>query len=95
MVAKLVNSNQISWPNYVVSILVLFSSVTTFYGDLTAEGNVEVPAVYAGATPYARKQRATALLTELGLGNKTKTVQVNFLGAATTRLDCTCVDEWR
>ena len=41
-------------------------------GDLTAEGNVEVPAVYAGATPYARKQRATALLTELGLGNKTQ-----------------------
>ena len=41
-------------------------------GDLTAEGNVEVPAIYAGTTPYARKQRATALLTELGLGNKTQ-----------------------
>ena len=51
-------------------------------GDLTAEGNVEVPAVYAGATPYARKQRATALLTELGLGNKTQTDQVNFLGGS-------------
>lgn len=40
-------------------------------GDLSAEGNVEVPAVYAGIAPADRKQRATALLTELGLGNKT------------------------
>ena len=40
-------------------------------GDLSAEGNVEVPAVYAGVTPSERKQRATALLTELGLGTKT------------------------
>ncbi|MDQ1208671.1 macrolide transport system ATP-binding/permease protein [Acinetobacter baylyi] len=41
-------------------------------GDLSAEGNVEVPAVYAGVTPAERKQRATALLTELGLGSKTE-----------------------
>ena len=41
-------------------------------GDLTAEGNVEVPAVYAGVNPTERKQRATALLTELGLGSKTQ-----------------------
>ncbi len=41
-------------------------------GDLTADGNVEVPAVYAGVTPAERKQRATALLTELGLGSKTQ-----------------------
>lgn len=41
-------------------------------GDLSAEGNVEVPAVYAGVTPADRKQRATALLTELGLGTKTQ-----------------------
>ena len=40
-------------------------------GDLSAEGNVEVPAIYAGMTPTVRKQRATALLTELGLGTKT------------------------
>ncbi len=40
-------------------------------GDLSAEGNVEVPAVYAGVTPSERKHRATALLTELGLGTKT------------------------
>ncbi|MEB3753577.1 MacB family efflux pump subunit [Acinetobacter sp. MD2(2019)] len=41
-------------------------------GDLSAEGNVEVPAVYAGVNPSERKQRATALLTELGLGSKTQ-----------------------
>ncbi|MDV2439750.1 MacB family efflux pump subunit [Acinetobacter gerneri] len=41
-------------------------------GDLTADGNVEVPAVYAGVAPAERKQRATALLTELGLGSKTQ-----------------------
>ncbi|ENV60638.1 MacB family efflux pump subunit [Acinetobacter soli] len=41
-------------------------------GDLSAEGNVEVPAVYAGFNPAERKQRATALLTELGLGSKTQ-----------------------
>ncbi|WP_151791954.1 MacB family efflux pump subunit [Acinetobacter soli] len=41
-------------------------------GDLSAEGNVEVPAVYAGVNPAERKQRATALLTELGLSSKTQ-----------------------
>ncbi|WP_288395664.1 MacB family efflux pump subunit [uncultured Acinetobacter sp.] len=41
-------------------------------GDLSAEGNVEVPAVYAGVNPAERKQRAIALLTELGLGSKTQ-----------------------
>ncbi|WP_151840691.1 MacB family efflux pump subunit [Acinetobacter soli] len=41
-------------------------------GDLSAEGNVEVPAVYAGVNPAERKQRAKALLTELGLGSKTQ-----------------------
>ncbi|WP_288409625.1 MacB family efflux pump subunit [Acinetobacter soli] len=41
-------------------------------GDLSAEGNVEVPAVYAGVNPAERKQRATVLLTELGLGSKTQ-----------------------
>ncbi|WP_151980725.1 MacB family efflux pump subunit [Acinetobacter guerrae] len=40
--------------------------------DLTAEGNVEVPAIYAGVNPAERKQRATALLTELGLASKTQ-----------------------
>ncbi|MFW1875223.1 ATP-binding cassette domain-containing protein, partial [Acinetobacter baumannii] len=41
-------------------------------GDLSEEGNDEVPAVYAGVTPADRKQRATALLTELGLCTKTQ-----------------------
>ncbi|RKG36035.1 MacB family efflux pump subunit [Acinetobacter guerrae] len=40
--------------------------------DLTAEGNVEVPAIYAGVNPAERKQRATALLTELSLASKTQ-----------------------
>ncbi|MPW45356.1 MacB family efflux pump subunit [Acinetobacter guerrae] len=40
--------------------------------DLTAEGNVEVPAIYAGVNPAERKQRASALLTELGLASKTQ-----------------------
>ncbi len=36
----------------------------------TAEENVEIPAVYAGLAPVARKQRADALLTSLGLGDR-------------------------
>lgn len=39
-------------------------------GDLTAIGNVEVPAVYAGKERSARKQRAEHLLTRLGLGDR-------------------------
>lgn len=41
-------------------------------GDLTAAGNVEVPAIYAGVNPAARQERSNELLTELGLGDKTK-----------------------
>ncbi|WP_168416988.1 MacB family efflux pump subunit [Acinetobacter indicus] len=41
-------------------------------GDLTAAGNVEVPAIYAGADAYERHQRAEKLLTDLGLGEKTQ-----------------------
>ncbi|WP_329415011.1 MacB family efflux pump subunit [Acinetobacter indicus] len=43
-------------------------------GDLTAAGNVEVPAIYAGADADAdeRHQRAEKLLTDLGLGEKTQ-----------------------
>ncbi|WP_445114947.1 MacB family efflux pump subunit [Acinetobacter sp. WZC-1] len=40
-------------------------------GDLSAAGNVEVPAIYAGVDSTARHQRATELLTELGLADKT------------------------
>ncbi|NHB58770.1 MacB family efflux pump subunit [Acinetobacter shaoyimingii] len=41
-------------------------------GDLTAAGNVEVPAIYAGVDGEARHQRSTELLTDLGLGEKTQ-----------------------
>ncbi|KPL66767.1 macrolide transporter [Erythrobacter sp. SG61-1L] len=40
-------------------------------GDLTALGNVEVPAVYAGKGREARAQRARALLGRLGLEERT------------------------
>ncbi len=39
--------------------------------DLSAAGNVEVPAVYAGLKPAERKARSQDLLTRLGLGNRT------------------------
>ncbi|ODT82896.1 MAG: macrolide ABC transporter permease/ATP-binding protein MacB [Pelagibacterium sp. SCN 64-44] len=38
--------------------------------DLDAVENVEVPAVYAGAAPQARRERAISLLTRLGLGDR-------------------------
>ena len=40
-------------------------------GDLTARGNVEVPAIYAGAPAQARHERAAALLGRLGLTERT------------------------
>ena len=39
-------------------------------GDLSAQGNVEVPAVYAGLDPHLRAQRAAALLGRLGLSER-------------------------
>ncbi|WP_409310504.1 MacB family efflux pump subunit [Pectobacterium sp. B1J-3] len=39
-------------------------------GDLTAQSNVEVPAIYAGKDRVARRQRAADLLTRLGLENR-------------------------
>ncbi|PWR21868.1 MacB family efflux pump subunit [Zavarzinia compransoris] len=39
-------------------------------GTATAAGNVEVPAVYAGLAPAARRHRAADLLTTLGLGER-------------------------
>lgn len=39
-------------------------------GDLTASGNVEVPAVYAGVEPEQRHARSAELLKELGLGER-------------------------
>ncbi|WP_291359784.1 MULTISPECIES: MacB family efflux pump subunit [Acinetobacter] len=40
--------------------------------DLNATGNVEVPAIYAGADATERNARAKQLLTDLGLGDKTQ-----------------------
>ncbi|MEY4516479.1 MAG: hypothetical protein RL180_825 [Pseudomonadota bacterium] len=39
-------------------------------GDLSAVGNVEVPAIYAGTSTEHRRQRAIQLLTRLGLGQR-------------------------
>ena len=39
-------------------------------GALSAVGNVEIPAIYAGAEAASRQPRAEALLTRLGLGNR-------------------------
>lgn len=39
--------------------------------DLTAQGNVEVPAIYAGTTTAERERRSLALLTRLGLAERT------------------------
>ncbi len=41
-------------------------------GDLNAAGNVEVPAIYAGVDAEQRQLRSEALLTDLGLADKTK-----------------------
>ena len=39
--------------------------------DLDAIGNVEIPAIYAGKSAAARRQRAHALLSRLGLADRT------------------------
>ncbi|MHC5305950.1 MacB family efflux pump subunit [Bartonella sp. LJL80] len=39
-------------------------------GELTALGNVEIPAIYAGRSPDERKKRAGALLQRLGMGDR-------------------------
>ncbi|WHS33153.1 MacB family efflux pump subunit [Brucella sp. NM4] len=38
--------------------------------ELTAIGNVEIPAIYAGIDPSARAKRAGSLLTRLGMGDR-------------------------
>ncbi|EJF74708.1 MacB family efflux pump subunit [Bartonella alsatica] len=38
--------------------------------ELTALGNVEIPAIYAGWAPEVRKKRAQDLLTRLGMGDR-------------------------
>ncbi|ENU29284.1 macrolide export ATP-binding/permease MacB [Acinetobacter sp. CIP-A165] len=39
-------------------------------GDLSASGNVEVPAIYAGVDSHLRQQRSAELLSELGLEDR-------------------------
>src|SRR5690348_2112380 len=39
-------------------------------GTSTATENVEIPAIYAGMSPSARHERAKALLSSLGLGDR-------------------------
>jgi len=39
-------------------------------GELTALGNVEIPAIYAGIRPESRRRRGTSLLTRLGMGER-------------------------
>lgn len=39
-------------------------------GDLSAAGNVEVPAIYAGVDAAERRKRSSKLLTNLGLGER-------------------------
>ena len=39
-------------------------------GDLSAAGNVEVPAIYAGVDTAERRKRSSKLLTNLGLGER-------------------------
>lgn len=41
-------------------------------GDLSAAGNVEIPAVYAGTEAHERNERAHKLLADLGLAEKTE-----------------------
>ncbi|MDH7786648.1 macrolide transport system ATP-binding/permease protein [Ochrobactrum sp. 19YEA23] len=38
--------------------------------ELTAVGNVEIPAIYAGIDPSTRYKRAASLLTRLGMGDR-------------------------
>ena len=42
--------------------------------DLDAVENVEMPAVYAGIDPAARRKRAISLLTRLGLGDRRRQI---------------------
>lgn len=53
---------------------------------LTAEGNVEIPAIYAGIQVEQRKKTATELLTRLGLDNKIKNKPTQLSGGQQQRV---------
>lgn len=53
---------------------------------LNAEGNVEVPAIYAGFSPKDRKNRSDALLTALGLQERVKYYPTQLSGGQQQRV---------
>ena len=55
-------------------------------GDLNAAGNVEVPAIYAGADSAERHDRAVKLLTDLGLADKTQNKPSQLSGGQQQRV---------
>ena len=55
-------------------------------GDLNAQGNTEVPAVYAGVPRAERHARAQALLERLGLGDRTHHVPGKLSGGQQQRV---------
>lgn len=55
-------------------------------GDLSALGNVEVPAIYAGRGAQDRHDRALALLTRLGLGERTGNIPGKLSGGQQQRV---------
>lgn len=54
--------------------------------DLNAEGNVEIPAVYAGVSRSERRRRALALLNRLGLGDRTGYIPGKLSGGQQQRV---------
>lgn len=54
--------------------------------DLTAVGNVEVPSIYAGREPAARRERALALLGRLGLAERTRHLPGQLSGGRQQRV---------
>ena len=55
-------------------------------GDLSAAGNVEVPAIYAGSGARERRARALALLERLGLSGRTSHVPGKLSGGQQQRV---------
>ncbi len=55
-------------------------------GDLSAVSNVEVPAIYAGRGRFDRHKRAIALLTRLGLSDRTDNIPGKLSGGQQQRV---------